>query len=209
MRRSKNMKGKEMRNATVFLALALLATGCAAPSTPKPAPTSAGVPTLSNDATSTPTITAIPSDTPEPTPTRTPEPTASPTLPFFFGLPTVTASPSAVGPPVKDFQCTLVSQSIPDGTYFKPREHFDVSWKISNNGTATWFPGNVDFAWFGGDKINITQTVSLQGSVAPGDAVGLDVDLVAPKVQGRYKTLWSLRRGTNYFCRVSLLLYVP
>ncbi len=190
-----------MKNAIIFLIVALVLAACVVPSTPAPSPT----------ATSAPT--SVPSDTPQPTlsPTATVSSTPTeilpPTAPFFFSLPTFTPTP--LGTPAVALQCQLISQSIADGTEFKARERFDVGWNITNTGTAPWIPGNVDFAYFAGTKMHKYTPVQLPASVASGETVNVVTDMLAPKAQGKYKAIWSLRRGNDYFCRVSVTINVP
>jgi len=84
-----------------------------------------------------------------------------------------------------------------------------MSWKVINRGTAGWYPGSVEFTFFGGDKMYQFPRTQLQTGVAPGDTAALVADLVAPKNPNKYRTFWGLRRGNDYFCRVSLTIYVP
>ena len=190
-----------MKNAMILMTLALLLGACAAPSTPPPSSTPGSAPT------------PIPSDTPQPTlsPTATvsvtPTEILPPTAPFFFSLPTFTPTP--LGTPAVALQCQLLSQSVADGTEFKPKENFEPGWKITNTGTAPWLPGNVDFAYFSGSKMHKYTPVPLQINVDPGDTTVVTVEMAAPKSEGTYKATWSLRRGNDYFCRVSVSIYVP
>lgn len=84
-----------------------------------------------------------------------------------------------------------------------------MGWKVTNTGTAGWYPGSVEFTFFGGDKMYQFPRTQLQTGVAPGDTVALVADMVAPKNPNKYTTFWGLRRGNDYFCRVSLSIYVP
>ncbi len=181
----------------IFMALALLLAACAAPSTPTPTlvPTSARTPTPSTSPGPTLSLTPTPSTTPEPTLTLAPT--------FLFRMPSQTSTPSRV------LDCQLLSQSVPNGTHFGPKERFDIAWKVTNTGAADWYPGIVEFAFLGGARMYQSPVVHLQTRVVSGDTVALDVDMVAPKNSTKYTTFWGLRRGNDAFCRVSLTIYVP
>ena len=186
-----------MKNAMIFMALALFLAACTPPSTPAPRPTSAQTATPS---TPTPPLVVL-SFTPAPT--HTPAPTPTPLSTFVFLLPSSTAGPAHV------LDCQLISQSVPNDTHFNPKERFDISWKITNTGAADWYPGVIEFIFVGGAKLATSQAVHLQTRVVSGDTVSLNVDMVAPKNSTKYTTFWALRRGTEAFCRVSLTIYVP
>lgn len=194
-----------MRHAIVFVTLALLVTACAAPSAPAPAPTVAA-PTLSNTLQPTPSPSPSPSPEPSHTPTLIPSVTPSPVLSltpsFYFTMP----SPTPVAS--HELDCQVVSQSVVDGTSFNPGERFVVNWKVTNTGTATWFPASVDFAFAGGSKMYQYSPVRLQHSVPPGQTAGLSADMRAPNNSTTYTTIWSLRRGADYFCQVRVTIWV-
>lgn len=195
-----------MKHATILMALALFLAACAAPVTP--APTSTSVPTVVPSISSSiaPSSTLEPTPSPTPTPSRTPEPTPTPTLGFIFILPTATVgiTPS----PAAALDCQLVAQSVVNGTEFHPREPFSNDWLLLNTGSAPWVPGNVDFAYTGGTRMNLSTVVQLRQNVPPGNTVSLNVDMRAPSKPSDYTTFWSLRRGTDYFCRANLTISV-
>ena len=178
-------------------ALALLLASCAAPSTPLAGPTSARTPT--------PSITPGPAPSLTPSPTTTPEPTLS-----------LVPSPSAGSPSArlltptesKALDCALLMQSVKNGTHYKSREEFSIGWKVRNTGTAGWDPGALDFMYIAGTRMYQYPLTQLQGAVDPGNTVILSADLRAPRNPGKYSTTWSLRQGDNYFCRVSLTIFV-
>jgi Ig-like domain-containing protein len=184
-----------MKNAMIFLVLVLLLAACTSPSTQAPAPTSertlGPVNTLGPALSLTPTA----SNTPEPLPTLTP------TFVFFLAPPTST--------PAHVLDCKLLSQSVPNGAHFNPKDRFDVAWKVRNTGSADWFPGSIEFVFTGGARLHLSPVVHLQSIVASGDTIALDVDMVAPKNSTKYSTTWALLRGNESFCFVSLTIYVP
>ena len=195
-----------MKNATFPMLLALLVTGCTLTQT---SPTPATIPT------SLPSLppSLAPSDTPEPEatftplPAWTPTPLTTPTLGFLFYLPSYT--PTAGLTPEGPFACDLLFQSVENESHFGPRQKFDVGWKLLNTGSSPWLVGNVDFAFFGGTKMFVYTPVQLETSVQPGNATSVVGEMVAPRMDGKYKAIWSLRRGNDYFCRVSVTITVP
>ncbi len=193
-----------MKHMTVFIALALFLAACAPPVTP--APTSTTVPTVVPSIV--PSNTLEPAPSPTAAPSRTPEPTPSliPTLGFVFILPTATVGPSPTTAPA--LACQVLAQSIVNGTEFHPQESFSNDWLFANVGSAPWFPGNVDFAYTGGTRMNLSPVVQLRQNVRPGSTVSLNVDMKAPSKPSDYTTFWSLRQGNNYFCRVKLTISV-
>ncbi len=203
-----------MRNAIVYLALALFLAACAAPATPTPTSVSVGIPVPSLSPSDTPEPTLPPS--PSATVTLAP-PTGSPTIqpsntaislpsftPFIFTLASITPT----GPASSELQCRVISQSIADGTEFKPGERFSVNWKVRNTGSATWFPGSMVWSYIGGTKMHLYSPESLTLTVPPGEETGLSVDMRAPKGSTYYTTSWGLVRGTQAACVVRVTILV-
>lgn len=197
-----------MRNAVVFIVLALIVSACGAPSTPLSAPTSAATTAPSDTPeptlTLTPTVTASPEPTLSPTAEEspTPEATMSLTPTFLFTLPSQTPTTTT------QFDCDLVMQSPANGAVLKPREHFTAGWKLQNTGTVSWNPGSVEFTYVAGTKMYQDPLVHLTYGVNPGDSTVLSVDMRAPVNSTTYTTSWALKVGKIYFCRVRLTIYV-
>ena len=175
-----------MRKTLLILVPVMLVMACnapfiASPATETPIPTSTPLPTL----TFTPTLAPV-------------TPSATATLEA-----TITVTPS--GP---ELACKLLSQSVKNGSKFASRERFSVGWMVMNTGTATWEPGVVEFAYAGGSKMYVYQPVPLTHNSPPGDITTLNADLVAPRTPDTYTTVWALRRGDEYFCKVSIRIKV-
>ena len=165
--------------------------------------------------------TPSPTSTWTPLPTHTPSltPTASPTFLFSFGAsrtPTRTAAPSAAvassdTPEASDNLdgCILISQTPADGSHFAARESFKVAWKVENTGSQAWAKDSVDLAFSSGTKMYKKQLYDLPANTPVGEYVTLNVPMAAPKSEGTYYTVWSLRRGQNRFCHVDLTIRVP
>ena len=149
-----------------------------------------------------PSPTPVPTRSPTAVPSNTPPATLLSTPPFFVLLPSPTSTPS------QELDCSLIWQSMVDGSKLDPGESFSVSWKVSNTGTSSWNPETVDFTYLSGTRMNQSQVIHLQAAVLPGGAVTLTVDMRAPKKSSDYTTMWSLRRGQEYFCSVGVTISV-
>jgi Ig-like domain-containing protein len=150
---------------------------------------------------------------PTPKPSATPSPSLMPTL-GPTELPTLTPAPILLTPTFEAaaadiLSCRVISQAMRNGRHLGYRERFDMGWKVKNTGNVVWDPASVDFVFSGGSRMYQSATAKLQKSVDPGNNVILVADLLTPKAHGHYTTFWSLRRGTEYFCRVSLTIFVP
>jgi hypothetical protein len=154
-------------------------------------------------STSTPTFTPTATRTPTLTPTFTPT--------FIFRLRTATprkTATSTLGSTSGDYACRLLDQDPADGTKINAKTDFDAVWEVRNTGSASWDQNSIDFAFFNGDKLHKRAIYDLNNSVNSGASINLIVDMVAPKDAGRYRTVWSLRRGNDDFCRVTLTIIV-
>lgn len=196
-----------MRNAMVFLLLAVILGACAAPASPTPIPTTVpptetSSPLPAGTQSLTPAVIASVAPTMSPTATRTPEPTITFTPIILFYLPSITPTPAHT------FDCSLVNQSIANGDEMDPGERFSIGWQVVNTGAASWYPGTVLFTYIGGTKMYLYPTVQLKDAVQPGEMTALTVDMKAPKNSTKYSTFWGLRQGDTVFCRVGLTIYV-
>ena len=165
--------------------------------------------------------TPSPTSTWTPLPTHTPSltPTASPTFLFTYGAsrtPSRTPVPSSVvassdTPPTSGSLdgCILLSQSPEDGSHFSARESFKVAWKVENTGSRVWDRDSVDFAFSTGTEMHKKRLYDLPANIPVGEYVTLNVSMAAPKSEGTYYTVWSLRRGQDRFCHVDLTIHVP
>ncbi len=139
-----------------------------------------------NTPTSKPTSadTAAPTSAPpQPTSTHTQPPTATPP-PTSTVPPTPTPKPCNLAAFVKDV-------TVKDGTVLKPGEHFTKTWRLKNAGTCTW--QNYSLVFDHGDAMGGAAAVPISASVAPGQAVDVSVDLVAPSDEGTYEGYWKIR----------------
>jgi hypothetical protein len=165
--------------------------------TPSPTSTWTPLPTYTPSLTPTASPTFLFVFTPTRTPPRTPVPSTA-----LATIGTASQSGTADG-------CILISQSPADGSHFAAKETFKVAWKVQNTGSRVWSKDDVDLAYSSGTKMYKKQLYDLTADIPLGEYVTLSVPMVAPKAEGTYYTVWSLRRGQDRFCHVDLTIRVP
>jgi hypothetical protein len=175
---------------TLFVTIAitsLVLTACGAKSTPEPALELNGIQTAvaetlaaQNTTTSTP---AAPVVTQTPllfSPTLTPlAPPASPTR-------------SSNTTPSKCASASLVSETIPDGTIFKPGAQFTKTWEIKNTSTCSWDTTYKIIFW-DGNVLGGGYVYNLPQAVDPGQTVPISLLLTAPQEETTYTSKWMLQ----------------
>ncbi len=108
-----------------------------------------------------------------------------------------TATPTTTAPAVTDTPeaCTdraaFVSETIPDGTLFKPGEAFTKTWTLRNAGTCTWTT-RYALRFYNGDQMGGANQTQLPKEVLPGGQITLSVNLTAPAQPGTYRGNWML-----------------
>ncbi|MGB9673094.1 MAG: NBR1-Ig-like domain-containing protein [Anaerolineales bacterium] len=136
--------------------------------------------TNQNNPTSTP---LGPTQTPTETFTATPiPPTATPITPT--PLPCLSAK-------------FLQDINVPPGTVFPGGTKFTKIWRVQNTGSCAW-NRNFTLMWVSGDMLGAKNQVPIPGVVQPGDIVDLQIDLVAPKTDGKYKGAWMLNDNAGH-----------
>lgn len=173
-------------------------------------------------AAAMPTATFTPSITPT-RPTETPSPTETPTVIFILSTPTQMVVPtftlissggsgsgsgSSSGSSSDPYACQILSVSPANGTAMNQQTDFDAVWKVKNIGTKTWDSNSVDFVYDSGTDMGKRDGYDLSTDVKSGAQVSLGVDMIAPKNSGNYTTTWTLRVGSDEFCRMSLTINV-
>lgn len=169
------------------------------------------------NAAATQTMAALPTSTPTatftPTPrnTDTPTPTATNTVVFILKSPTPLVPPTipgSDGDSSSGYACQLLSVSPANGTIFAPRTNFSAVWTIKNTGKREWDRNSVDFVYLSGDKIHKVSGYDLNKDVSPNQSISFTVSMQAPKNASPYTTVWTLRIGSDNFCRVALYIIV-
>lgn len=137
---------------------------------------------------------SAPSDTP------TPPLPAQALSPTFTPLGVVVAPSLNLGSPSSCYQAAFVSETVPDGTTFKPSQSFIKSWRLRNTGSCAWQP-DFRLVFYSGDKMGGPGYVLLGKTFQPGQQVDISVNLVSPAKAGTYKGYWRLQanNGVNIF----------
>jgi len=113
-------------------------------------------------------------------PTLTPlAPRASPTLP---GNTSKSKCASA----------SLVSETIPDKTIFKPGAKFTKTWEIQNTSTCAWDTSYKIIFW-DGNVLGGAYVYNLPQAVGPGQTVPISLLLTAPTEEATYTSKWMLQ----------------
>ncbi len=161
------------------------------------------------------TNTTQPTDVPETPTVGTPNPTTSGTQPTTSGT-QATAKPTTAGtagtPQATTFvlptstkpavaspdKMLYVSQTVADGSVFKPGDQFTQSWVVKNVGTTTW-PNTYRVRFYGGERFGV-QDFTLPSTVDPNKSVTLTVNMTAPSAVGQYNSIWVMTNndGVNF-----------
>lgn len=72
-----------------------------------------------------------------------------------------------------------------------PKTLFPVTWQFRNTGTCTWDP-SYRLGFLSGDRMSGPRSLSLEGTIAPGEEIELSVRLIAPGTAGTYQGRWQL-----------------
>jgi hypothetical protein len=187
---------------SIFIGLlVLILAGCGSgAATPTPNPdlviTSAAM-TVQAEITRRAGITPTSPPTEESTPTPLPA-TQTPTVPEASPTP-LSATPVPTSS-VMD-AANYVSQSIADGTKFKPGESFEVTWVLINAGESTWTP-EYKVLFFAGDQMGALASNPMPEEVAPNTTVEITINFTAPTETGRKRSIWVLNNpatGRNFY----------
>ena len=110
-------------------------------------------------------------------------------------VPTVVFTPTNVPPtptPKPCYQLSFISDvTIPDGSKIVAGTSFTKTWRIQNSGTCKWDTG-FDIVFVDGDQMGANKVYDLPKNVAPGEAIDISIDFVAPLTEGSYTSKWML-----------------
>jgi len=142
--------------------------------------------TFLQEASSTLPVTATalgPTSTPTETYTPTPiPPTATPVTP--------TPLPCLRAKFIQDI-------NVPPGTVFAGGTKFTKIWRVQNTGSCAW-NRNFTIMWVSGNMLGAKNQVPVPGAVQPGETVDLQIELVAPKTDGKYKGGWMINDNAGH-----------
>jgi hypothetical protein len=135
--------------------------------------------------------TPLPASETPPPPSETVTATASLTLtPTGTSTITLTPQPCDAAAFVKDV-------TYPDGAEVFGGAAFTKTWRLKNVGTCTWTSG-YKLIFDSGDRMSAPDSVTLTGgTVPPGAAVDVSVDLKAPSEEGTYQGYFKIRNPSG------------
>jgi hypothetical protein len=136
-------------------------------------------------------------------PTETPLPPTA--TPFVIVPATITpgAGGSAATAVVREYNCSVISQSPADNSYWKPNKDFDIRWTIVNTGTKAW-PAGLDLKYFSGPSMATPTRVELP-AMKPGDQFEVILDAVTPAKEGYHIMTWTI---DGQFCYLYIAINV-
>ncbi|MBN2045248.1 MAG: hypothetical protein JW757_09530 [Anaerolineales bacterium] len=125
--------------------------------------------------------------------------TAPEVFPTFTPLPTVPASAPTqelptVNPtdlPIPCYRAEMISETIPDGTIFRPGEIFTKIWVIRNTGVCEW---TEKFTWtlVEGEDFGVPTELTLNRTVLPGEDLEVKLEMQTPLLEGGYKGTYQI-----------------
>ncbi len=98
------------------------------------------------------------------------------------------------------FECgkaSLTSETVVDGTIFKPGVQFTKTWQITNTSTCVW-DTNYKIVFFSGDLLGGGYVYNLPRVTGPGQTVPIELVLTAPATDGEYTSEWKLQTPDDY-----------
>ena len=166
--------------------VSLLITACGLKGTPDASAVQTAVEgTIAAQSTAQNTNTPAPET---PAVTQTPvqfSPTLTPLAPPAPTLPSNTAKSKCAS-------ASLVSETIPDGTIFKPGAQFTKTWEIKNTSTCAWDTSYKVVSW-DGNVLGGAYVYNLPQAVGPGQTVPISIVLTAPTDEATYTSKWMLQ----------------
>ncbi|MDO8754115.1 MAG: NBR1-Ig-like domain-containing protein [Anaerolineales bacterium] len=176
---------------TITISLSLLATACGPDTSTQEAviqtavaQTVAAQTTVEVANTATPSAPLVSTQTPF-------------QLPTPLGLLTSTVPP----PNTSKADCakaSLVSETIVDGTIFKPGTQFTKTWEITNTSNCVW-DTSYKIVYWSGDIMGGGYVYNLPQVVGPGQTIPISLVLIAPTADGTYRSEWKLQTPDKFY----------
>jgi Ig-like domain from next to BRCA1 gene len=169
-----------------------LITACSAEGSQDPfIATSVAQTVAAQNAAAQATNTEIPS-TPSTLVTQTPLQSSANITPLAeIPSPTISAN-SSNSTTLECAKASLISETIIDGTIYKPGEQFTKVWEIKNVSNCVWDTGYKIVFW-SGDILGGAYYYDLPRVVGPGDIVPIALVLTTPTADGTYRSEWKLQ----------------
>jgi len=189
----------QMKRTTKYLFIAILTTAsllgasCGAKATLEPGVQTAVAQTViakNAEQNASPTAPAPPA----------PTQTQLQFLPTLTPLAPLASPTSALN--IKTSECakaSLVSETIVDGTIFKPGEKFTKTWEIKNVSACVWDTSYKIIFW-NGDALGGAYAYNLPQTIPPQATAPISLLLTAPTADATYKSEWALQtpNGINF-----------
>jgi hypothetical protein len=174
---------------STLVLLSLILAACGTESAPEPAQEVNDIQTAVAE-----TITAQNANTPIPAASAvTQGPLVfSPTLTPLAPIATQTQTPAPASAKSGCASASLVSETFPDGTIFKPGSQFIKNWQIKNTSVCTWDTTYKIIFW-NGDLLGGSYYYNLPQIVAPGQILPISLILTAPIQVATYRSEWMLQ----------------
>jgi hypothetical protein len=126
-------------------------------------------------------------------------PTDLPLLPTTIVTPFATMpSPTLPANPSKSecAKASLQSETIPDGTIYKPGDLFTKTWQITNTSNCVW-DTSYKIVFWSGDILGGAYVYNIPQITGPGATLPVALVLTAPPTDGTYKSEWMLQTPDN------------
>lgn len=89
-------------------------------------------------------------------------------------------------------KASLLSETIIDGTIYKPGEQFTKVWQIQNTSNCVW-DSNYKIVFWSGDLLGGAYYYNLPQVTGPGQTVPIALVLTAPATDNTYRSEWKLQ----------------
>ena len=90
----------------------------------------------------------------------------------------------------------FVKENFGDKFLVKPLQHFTKEWTFRNSGETDW-PEDVIFIQTNGDDLQACTQV-INGPVKPGTEITIKMQMMAPKLPGKYCAFFRFAYGDNH-----------
>jgi Ig-like domain-containing protein len=146
-------------------------------------------------APASPTSAVIPTATPPSATAMPANPTSSPVVIVVTATPSL---PTPNGDGACSYKATFLGDvTVPDNTVVPAGTPFVKTWRVRNDGTCTWGTaghGLHSLVFVGGVQLTAPNPVPLPAAeVQTGGVVDISVPMVAPTIQGLYRSEWMLQ----------------
>ena len=93
-------------------------------------------------------------------------------------------------------KASLESETIPDGTIYRPGELFTKTWQITNTSNCVW-DTSYKIVFWSGDILGGAYVYNIPQVTGPGATLPVSLVLTAPTADGAYRSEWMLQTPDN------------